>query len=214
MLIGGSAFITELLFSAAGFVPDKDYDEGKHNEKASDKLAEVMKSHASVPIILGSMILVLGPVMALTSCLRPEPLTSYGRGFEYQVHTKVRGVMGLFSLICFGIVLWGWDSYGLNGNAIENMMAEVGFIAIFVGEQLGAAAGSLGSAITATEKINSDYSVAFTKNSDCPYTTSSCYELRDNWSGQLSKVRMDEERKDELRTPLLATKVVSSRTLL
>ena len=108
-------------------------------------------------------------------------------------------------------------SYGLNGNAIEKMMSEVGFIAIFVGEQLGAAAGSLGTAIeqvrdtqhreymnanqpfnpltllhfsprsSQTSKINTDYAGSFSKNLDCPYSTSSCYENRDLWSGSLSK---------------------------
>mmetsp|Transcript_24018 Transcript_24018/g.50076 ORF Transcript_24018/g.50076 Transcript_24018/m.50076 type:complete len:1092 (-) Transcript_24018:48-3323(-) len=79
------------------------------------------------------------------------------------------------------------NSYGINGIAIEKMMSEVGFIAVFVGEQLGAAAGSLSDAITALDDINDKYTSAFTKNTDCPYSINQCYDKRDLWEGSLSK---------------------------
>mmetsp|Transcript_24018 Transcript_24018/g.50077 ORF Transcript_24018/g.50077 Transcript_24018/m.50077 type:complete len:261 (-) Transcript_24018:3384-4166(-) len=109
ILVCGSAVIAERMFSASGFVPDKDYEDGGYNKRSSEELAKIIKSHSAVTLILAVLVIVVGPVLALFNFLRPQPLTSYGRGFDYLVHVRVRCAMGFFSLVCFGIVLWGWD---------------------------------------------------------------------------------------------------------
>jgi hypothetical protein len=109
ILVGGSAVVTEVLFSFAGFVPDKEYDDGQYNEKATHELTQIMKSHSSVTIVLAILIICVAPLMALFNVIKPAPLTSYGRGYDYLVHTRVRAVMGSCALVCFGIVLWGWN---------------------------------------------------------------------------------------------------------
>jgi len=188
-LIAFAKIVTEQAFTGAGFVPDD--GNAEHKKTTSDEMAIIMKDHAAVPSTLAVAIIVIAPLYGLVSCLRPVPLTSYGRGFEYEVHSNVRAVLGIVSLVLFGITLWGWNSYGQNGVAIEHIMHEVGFIAIFIGEQLGSAAGSLGAAINGTKAINEKYdpvSFPFTRNPDCPnyIPTADCYAQSDSWFTETS----------------------------
>ncbi|GMI10701.1 hypothetical protein TrVE_jg2344 [Triparma verrucosa] len=186
ILILGSKVVTDVGFSSAGLVPDN--NNPNYEASGQEEMAIIMKNHSSVTIILATVIIVIAPLYALLMFFKPTPLTAYGRGFDYTVHSSVRSVLGLTSLILFSIVLWGWGSYGENGNAIEHIMHEVGYIAIFVGEQLGSAAGSLGVAINGTKIINEKYAQSFYKNVDCPYSNvDMCYPNAENWEGSLSR---------------------------
>ncbi|GMI17260.1 hypothetical protein TrLO_g13403 [Triparma laevis f. longispina] len=186
ILIGGSKAATEVMFTTAGLVPDNNNEEYKAS--GEEEMAMIMKDHSVVTMLLAVVMIVVTPLYGLLMFLKPTPLTAYGRGFEYSVHSSVRGILGITSLVLFSIVLWGWNSYGANGNAIEHIMHEVGYIAVFVGEQLGSAAGSLGMAINGTKTINEKYFQSFTKNADCPYSRADdCYVNAAIWDSQLSR---------------------------
>jgi len=91
--------------------------------------------------------IVVAPLMGLYSWLKPTPLSSYGRGFEYATHVNMRTALCLLSFSVFGVVMWAWGSYGDNGNAMELVMEEVSGLAVYCAEQLGGASGSLGVAL-------------------------------------------------------------------
>ena len=132
--------------------------------------------YSFVPVILGVLTMVIGPLLGVYNFLKPQPLTSYGRGFEQNIHSNIRSLLGAIALALFLTVILGWNAYGENGNAIEIMMVEVNGLAIFVGTELGEAAGSLGVALNQTNYINTEYQdypnlgskQGFYRNEDCP----------------------------------------------
>ena len=107
-----------------------------------------------IPFTLALFVITLGPLLVLANCLRPQRLTDFGRGFDYEVHSNVRLFLSFLSVSLFLMILYGWDAYGANGGAIERMMLEVNDLATFVTVQLGEASASLNSALTVTNTLN------------------------------------------------------------
>jgi hypothetical protein len=144
-----------------------------------------------MPVVLAALIIVLGPVMAVYNIVRPQPLTSYGRGFENAVHTNARVVLGLTAVALLFTVIIGWNGYGENGSAIELMMIEVSGLTAFIGMQLGEASGSLNLGLKVINQINTNYS-SFPEDEGGFYRCvpnqplgAACERFRGRWSSPL-----------------------------
>ena len=138
---------------------------------ATEAYGAIMVDNSIIPIILACLIMVVGPVLLVFNCVRPEPLTSFGRGFDYTIHSNLRSFLGLNALCLFVVVLNAWTAYGMNGNAIELLMLEVNGLTAFIGMQLGEASGSLAQALNQTNYLNTEYEKhegGFYRNEYCP----------------------------------------------
>ena len=95
-------------------------------------------------------------------------MTSYGRGYDFIQHSNMRAALGFVSLLVFATTLQAWGKYGDSGVGIEHMMSEVGNIVIFVGEQLGAASGSLATALKEAKKLPANPEDLYGVEEECP----------------------------------------------
>jgi hypothetical protein len=147
---------------------------------------DLMFEHSFIPVVLACLIIFVGPILAVFNTIRPEPLTSFGRGYSYNIHLNARTIAGFNAVALFMAVLFSWQAYGENGNAIELVMLEVNGLTSFIVAQLGEASGSLAQALDQVNYLNTEYADfdgGFYRNPDCPNTISGqtitddmCYE--------------------------------------
>jgi len=150
ILIGGSYFGTAALLDMQGLGPKTtlDGDTATATEKNMKNLQDIAYKHSRTPVVLAVIMIVVAPLMGLYNFIRPRPLSSYGRGYEYTTHVNVRCVVVINAVVVFVVVMMAWNSYGRNGNAMEKVMNEVSDLAVYCAEQLGRASGSLGNALS------------------------------------------------------------------